>query len=44
MPEAPVPERTPVPAPREEIDLGDLAALTEGVGSARAESKRQPYN
>jgi hypothetical protein len=35
------PENTEV---QEEIDLGDVAELTEGVGSARSEAKRQPYN
>lgn len=32
------------PEPQSEIDLGDLAELTEGVGKSSAESKRQPYN
>jgi len=35
------PENTEV---LEEIDLGDVAELTEGVGKARSEAKRQPYN
>ncbi|TDQ45389.1 albusnodin family lasso peptide [Actinorugispora endophytica] len=26
------------------VDVGDAAEMTEGVGKAKSEAKRQPYN
>ncbi|WP_231640885.1 albusnodin family lasso peptide [Nocardiopsis sp. NRRL B-16309] len=38
-------EHAPVtPEPQTEIDLGDVAELTEGIGKSSSEAKRQPYN
>lgn len=38
-------EHAPVnPETQTEVDLGDVAELTEGIGRSSSEAKRQPYN